>query len=923
MTELENTRQVPPKPKRNSAVRWIAVVVVVIIVIAAVAVVVTYHPTTPAKKPKSTTLAMTATTSGIITQAGTSTTFTPTVPSTFKWTKMVWNFGDGTSTVLTSGNGMVTHTYTTPGSYLASVYAINSTSTATSNTSLIQITVNPSITPNPAAIYGPIAIQASSSNGNSTLGTGGWINLTYAGRLAAIPVTVGSPVPGDVAYTVKSFMWNIDNGSKIITDNNTNIPETVNLTFSSPGLHTVNLTTTTFDSSTGVYANGSYIMTVAVGNYSIEVPPTVTSVNKQELINAEYQPGGPMTLDPAIDYEVVGYEVLYEIYEPLVYYNGTSLTQFYPVVASSVPSVANGEEVINPTTGAANFTFYINSSATFSNGDHVTPYDVYVSLLRTLLFANDPGTPGWIIAHALLPAPTVYGPFNLSFYWIHHAITWNNSSNSVTFHLLPSIPTWLSNASALYAGQDYGILNQSYQVQNYGSVSYFLQLLAGPVCGRVMDYNWLIANNHTAKQPTLPANNSASYKAFEAYGSPGNFNSFLMYHAMGSGPYQLSLYEAAQVVVLTVNPYYNQTSSQLPAKSNLIPKIELEYLTDEGTAQEQLQSGLAQFATGAFPPDATPQAQALIGKGIISAATALEMADQTFAFNLDINVTGAKSYESSTNIWPGFFDNLSIRKAFSYAFNYSYYLNVAESSSGEHFMNQLTGILPAGIEFYPSNISSYAMQYNLTLAKFYYDQSGYSNNTWIFPAFNFLGAPAWDEMYTVWENALNTMSGGKIEMSTVDIPGNYEFGYSTAGLGQNVMPIFVLSWFDDYPNPTDFAAPELQEYGLYTYSDGIFYNSTVTTFDPSKNADFASQWQNITQMWKDLALANEETNPANITLLYFKAEKIAVNLFLYVGAGQPIAVLYFSTSINPAGLIPSENTAVGFSFLIYYSLTYK
>ena len=49
MTELENTRQVPPKPKRNSAVRWIAVVVVVIIVIAAVAVVVTYHPTTPAK----------------------------------------------------------------------------------------------------------------------------------------------------------------------------------------------------------------------------------------------------------------------------------------------------------------------------------------------------------------------------------------------------------------------------------------------------------------------------------------------------------------------------------------------------------------------------------------------------------------------------------------------------------------------------------------------------------------------------------------------------------------------------------------------------------------------------------------------------------------------------------------------------------
>ncbi|MEM1613414.1 MAG: ABC transporter substrate-binding protein [Thermoplasmatales archaeon] len=916
MTQQESPQPAPPQPKRSSAAKWIAVVVVVIIVIAAVVVVVTYHPTSP-KKPVPTTLAITVTTSGVTTQAGTPITLTPSIPSSFKWTKMVWNFGDGTTTTLTSGNGVVTHTYAVPGSYLVSVYATNSTSTATSNASLLQITVNPPLSPNPAAIYGPIAIQASSQNGNATLAVGGWINLTYAGTLAGIPVTVGSPVPGDVSFKVKSFVWNVDNGAQIINDNNTKIPETVNLTFSTPGIHTVNLTTTTVSGTTTV--TGSYILTVAVGNYTIGVPPTTAAVNKNVLLNAEYVPGGPRTLDPAIAYDTVSYEVLYEIYEPLIYYNGTSLTEFHPVIAKQVPTVANGEVTPN----YLNWTFYINSSATFSNGDHATPYDVYESLLRTLLFSNDPGTPGWIIAHALLPAPTIYGPFNLSFYWIHHAITWNNTTYSVTFHLLPSTPTWLPNTTATYAGQSYGILNQSYQVQNFGAASYFLQLLAGPVASYIMDYNWLIANNHTAPQPTLPQNTSSSYANFEIYGTEGNFNTFLEYNTMGSGPYELSLYEAAQLVVLTVNPYYNQTSSQLPVKSALIPKVELEYLTNEATAQEDLASGTAQFASGAYPPDATPEAQALIKKGVIAAATASEMSDFFFAFNLNINVTGAKSYDSSINIWPGFFDNLSIRKAFSYAFNYSYYINVAEYSSGEYFMNQITGILPPGIEYYPSNISQYAIQYNLTLARFYYNQSGYNNGTWNFPAFNSEGQPPQDEMYTVWENALSAMSGGKIQMQTVDIPFAYTVQYSTVGPGQNIMPIYFLGWIDDYPNPTDFVAPELQEYGIYTYPDGLFYNSTVTTFSPTKNADYAAQWANITKMWDLLAQANEETNGTEITKLYFEAEKIAVNLFLYVGTTQPIGVLYYSTALNPAGLTPTLNTAVGTSFIIYYSLTYK
>jgi len=79
----------------------------------------------------------------------------------------------------------------------------------------------------------------------------------------------------------------------------------------------------------------------------------------------------------------------------------------------------------------------------------------------------------------------------------------------------------------------------------------------------------------------------------------------------------------------------------------------------------------------------------------------------------------------------------------------------------------------------------------------------------------------------------------------------------------------------------------------------------------------------IKEMWNDILLANEATSSANATYYYYQANKIAVELYLYVGVFQPIGVVYMSTSLNPAGLIPSENTAVGLSFLIYYPMTYS
>jgi len=911
MTQQQEN-QMPPTPpaKSGGGRRWIVVLVVVVIIIAAAVVVVEENHIHSSSVSPAVTIS--PTTTGSSSLVGTPIEFFTGIPNGAQYQKLVWNFGDGTTTTITSGVGTVSHTYAYPGIYLVSLTVYkNSTTVLTDNQSMIAITITPPIQPNPAAVFGPIVINYASPivkgeiNINQTIPINGSINLSYGPSAPPMGSTVYQPSSNESTwYNVTSQVWSVDNGNKVIQNNS----GTVNLTFTNPGLHTVSLTTTTKNATESV--NGTYEITVAVGNYSVAALKTPSKSNI--LINAEYVPGGPRTFDPAVAYDTVSYEVLYEIYQPLVYYAGLSTNQFNPVIATEVPTVANG----GITPNYLNYTFHINTSLQFYNGDHVTPYDVYISIARTLLFSDYSSNPGWILAHALLPAPTIYGPFNNSFYWIHHAITWNNATDTVTFHLLPDTPTWLPNVTATYAGVSYGNLNQSFPVQNYASSTIFLQFLAGPVSSYIMDYNWL------KQYGGAPANNSASYAQFanttNGPGIPAYYNQYIKENAMGTGPYYLSLYEPSQTVILKENPNYKQTPGMLPP-NKLIPEIELQYLTNLGTAQQEIESGYAQFASGAFPPSDTTTALQYIQKGVLSSSTVAEMSVFFWAFNLDFNYTGLKSAGYSVNVPNYFFANLSVRQTIGYAFNYSYYINVANKQDNISFENQVSGILPPGIADYPSNISNTSpLIYSIQKAEAAWNQTNYSktNQTYTFPIFNPTGSPVQDEMASVWEAAISQATNGHLKPYTEDINFNQEVTWSLAPMGQDPMPLYFLGWIDDYPAPADFVAPMLQPYGSYSWGDGLdpgmpYWNLT------------AGQYANVSTMWKDLVIANAAGNPANATLYYWKAETIAINLFFYVGTTQPVGPFYYSSSILPSSLTPTLNVAVGSSFIIYWALQYK
>ncbi|MBI3361148.1 MAG: hypothetical protein HY023_08560, partial [Chloroflexi bacterium] len=85
--------------------------------------------------------------------------------------------------------------------------------------------------------------------------------------------------------------------------------------------------------------------------------------------------GEAETLDPALDYETAGAEILQSVYETLVFYNKENTNDFVPQLATEWKVSADSKT----------YTFTIRKGVKFHNGDELTPEDVAYSFQRGLL----------------------------------------------------------------------------------------------------------------------------------------------------------------------------------------------------------------------------------------------------------------------------------------------------------------------------------------------------------------------------------------------------------------------------------------------------------------------------------------------------------------------------------------------------------
>jgi ABC-type transport system substrate-binding protein len=845
----------------------VAIIVVIILIVSVIAIVL------PQKTAKPT---ISISSSSTITTVGQSISFIA-FTSGGSTNSVLVNFGDGltASANYTSAVGGYTtsHIYTVPGKYLVTAYADLNGVKVNNLADILAITVN-SNTVSPALaseITEPVIISSSQIFTHGTA-----VNLSASSLQP----------PTALNWSLGYYIWNFGNGV-VKTDyavlNNSSgsfMPDNVTYTYPDSGTYVITLSVITFNTtdytgsnytlngnsylyyplsdlstvlSSGQYQNNTIeytILIVPVGTVAQLSKNVVINTNPNEIINAELVPGGPYSFDPDIDYEMVGGEVILNVYETLLAYNGSSVneTNIFPMVASEIPTVANGGISSN----YLNYTFYIRSGLKFSNGDPLTAWDAYVSYVRALLFVEgSPGTPGWVIASDLLPGGG-FANNATSYQNITHAITYSNQTQSITFHLLQPNPAFLEYLSDLY----------------YSAI---------------LDWNWLV--NNGAGISFTPS----GFANYTQYANEVDYNTYIQYHAMGSGPYKILDYVNGQYITLVPNPNYSPISG-IPGYSHKAnDTIQIEWVKDPETELLMLKGGLADIYYGLpnydYPTIAKEEA---LGKIDIYSFPTMSL--YCFTINPDIDESLLSTLGPNFHIPQYYFANLDVRRAFADSFNYQLYLNnlVGNKEYGANFSSGYVGYIPKGMPGYqtPQQMAAAGVvlpTYNLTLAKQYLEESGEYNISINIPAIVYAGDPVDFSAAEMWGQALNSIDPN-IVMTPMYVTFSMIMGYDVPF--QDPTPIAMSGFVPDYPFPSDYIQP-WQINGTNVSMIGLDYS--ILNYN---------QTPQVLQMEQDVAYAQSSKNITESLKYYDEAEDIVVNLTAFVYTQQVNWFWYYTPSLK-------------------------
>ncbi len=120
-------------------------------------------------------------------------------------------------------------------------------------------------------------------------------------------------------------------------------------------------------SSAGPVQVGDWFVEAADGTSTVATgtdPLTVDAVATESQTFTMATIGEPNFLDPAIDFEDAGAEVIQNVYQTLVWYDRESAINLVPVLATEVPSIENGLISAN----GMNCTFNLREDVVFHDG---------------------------------------------------------------------------------------------------------------------------------------------------------------------------------------------------------------------------------------------------------------------------------------------------------------------------------------------------------------------------------------------------------------------------------------------------------------------------------------------------------------------------------------------------------------------------
>jgi peptide/nickel transport system substrate-binding protein len=404
--------------------------------------------------------------------------------------------------------------------------------------------------------------------------------------------------------------------------------------------------------------------------------------------------GDISTLDPAMAYDTASGEVVQNVYETLVFYDGANPNAFVPQLADSYSLSGDG----------LTWTFHIRPGVTFHNGASLTATDVAYSFQRGLLQGGS-SSPQWLLTEPF---------FGVGIYDVSQLLDPSGSLMDDRAALSAWDPTELAAAceqvrTMIVANDLTGTVTVTL-AQPWGP---FLATVA-QTWGSIVDKGWTIAQGGW----------DGSCNTWQNWYALNNDENPLTGVANGTGPFALNHWTPGTEIVLTRNNNYWRE----PAK---LEQVNIQIVPDDATRFTMLQTGEADEAR---PVGDVATADSMVGEdcvwdiptaqyncSVVDASNPLRryigrpsLAQTHLLMNFDIYTPeGVNPYIGSgqldgDGIPTDFFSDVHIRKAFNYCFDWDTYGQIV---FGGEFVQSTTLVLD-GMPGYDLNAPHYT--YNLT-----------------------------------------------------------------------------------------------------------------------------------------------------------------------------------------------------------------
>ncbi len=464
--------------------------------------------------------------------------------------------------------------------------------------------------------------------------------------------------------------------------------------------------------------------------------------------------GDPNSLDPAYDYETSGQQIiLWNVYETLIMFNGSSTDKFVPMLATAVPSQAN--HLISP--DGLTYTFPIRKGVKFHDGTTMTPEDVRYSILRFMLQDAD-GAPAALLLSPLTGKDSTRDKGKIAVTFEQVAKTVTVQGDNVVFHLAHPFGAFLSIIAAW---------------------------------SFVMPKAWAAAHGDW----------DGGAATWQKFNNPKLQDRYAFDHMNGTGPFKLEQWDrqGKQVTLVRNDAYWRK-----PAR---LARAIVRVVTEFTTRRLALQQGDADYIDVDRPDQS--KVEGMAGVTIRDGYPTLTLDAIFFTFKID--PTGNPDVGSGkldgNGIPPDFFTDIHVRRGFAYAFDYATFIRDAWRGKAL----QPNGPIVQGLLGYDSTAPKYTFNKDKAIAEF---KEAWGGKVWttgfkFTMTYNTGNVPRQIASQIVKDNVESLNPKFKVDVR------NIQFSSFLQGLSAHKGTMWALGWAPDYPDPDDYAQPFLASNGDY------------------------------------------------------------------------------------------------------------